>query len=60
MKSHRRLQIINGPSLGLARLMEQNFVTFLWVGKGGGGGSKWRKQMGTLRNTRHLHCKGTQ
>lgn len=60
IRNHRTLQTINGPSLGLARLMEQNFVTFLWVGRGGGGGLKWRKQMGTLRSTRHLRCKGTQ
>lgn len=41
IRSHRGLQTINGPSLGLARLMEQNFVTFLWVGTGGGGELKW-------------------
>lgn len=49
--SHRILQILNGPSLGLARLMEQNFVTFLWVGRGGGGWAEMEETNGHL--TKH-------
>lgn len=44
MERPRRPQTLNGPSLGLARLMEQNFATFLWVPRGKRG---WFEMEGT-------------